>query len=165
MAHVTLRHYFMGRDVTHAADLTLDITENAVELLGVVNTLLEFAEEEGVLPALDETTGTYVCSGWRPPQINDRTANSAKNSTHQSGLGVDLQDHADRRLARWCIQNLDLLERLGLYMEDPRWTGGTSPWVHLQYRPPMSRKRVYIPSATQAANDPTFFERNGLKAP
>jgi hypothetical protein len=160
---VSLRHYYMGRDVTHAADLTPEIAENAIELLRVIDIALEFAEYDGVLPALDEVTGNYVCSGWRPPAVNDRTANAAKGtSTHLTGEGIDLQDHDDRRLARWCVKNRDLLERLGLYMEDPRWTGGDSPWVHLQLRPPASRKRFFIPSATQAANDPTFYERYGL---
>ena len=165
MFPISLRHFYMGRDVTHAPDLTPEITENAVALLHAVNALLEFAEADGVRPALDEHTGTYVASGWRPPAVNDRTANSAKGtSTHLSGEGIDLQDHADRRLAVWCCRNTDLLERLGLYAENPCWTGGVSPWLHLQSRPPKSRRRFYIPSATQPANDPQFYARNGLKA-
>lgn len=162
---VSLRHYLMGRDVTHAPDLTPEIAENALELLRALDVLLDFAEFDGVLPALDEATQTYVASGWRPPAVNDRTANAAKGtSTHLAGYGIDLQDHADRRLAVWCCRNLDLLERLGLYAEDFRFTGGPSPWVHLQIVPPKSRRRVYVPSATQAANDPDFYVRHGLKA-
>lgn len=172
--HVTMRHYMMGRDVTHAPDLTQQITDNATELLRVVNILLDFAEADGVRPNLDEVTGTYVASGWRPPAVNDRTANSAKDaSTHLTGRGIDLDDHLDRRLAVWCCKNLDVLKRLGLYMEDPRWTGGRErkpgegerdPWVHLQIVPPKSGRRVYVPSATQAANDPDFYRRYGLAA-
>ncbi len=162
---VTLRHYYMGRDVTHAADLTPEIAESALELLRAVDVLLDFAEADGVVPDLDEVTQTYVASGWRPPEVNDRTASAAKGtSKHLTGQGIDLQDHDDRRLAVWCMKNLDLLERLGLYMEDPRWTGGDSPWVHLQSRPPRSRRRVFIPSATQPAGDPEFYDRHGLAA-
>jgi len=99
--------------------------------------------------------------------VNARTANAAKASTHLTGQGCDLQDHLDRRLAVWCLRNLYALESIGLWMEDPRWTGGTGnkdPWLHVQTRAPGSGRRVFAPSSAPPG-DPTFYTRHGLPVP
>lgn len=142
---VTIEEYFMGRDLAYPEECTLDIQRNAVHLLESVNALLEFAAMQKIEPLAGQNG--YVASGWRPPAVNDKTSNAAKASAHLLGLAVDLRDHADRSLARWCLRNLDRLEGLGLYMEDPRWTPN---WVHLQVRAPGSGKRVYVPSTAPA---------------
>lgn len=66
-------------------------------------------------------------------------------SRHLSGDAADLVDSQDQRLAKFCLDNLDLLERLGLYMEDPSRTKSPSAWVHLQRIPPASGNRVFMP--------------------
>jgi hypothetical protein len=147
VAVITLQQYWTGRDEAFPEDCTLAVRRNAAALLAAVNTLLKCAAEDRVAPGIDEHTWNQVASGWRPPSVNARTSNAGKHSTHITGQGVDLQDHADRRLARWCLRNLDRLEGLGLYMEDPRWTPS---WLHLQCVPPASGKRVYIPSSAPA---------------
>jgi hypothetical protein len=145
---ITASQYWMGRDTLYRLELTPEIRTNAAYLLAGVNALLVLAAGDGVVPGIDEKTGNYVASGWRPLAINDRTSHAAKSSTHILGLGVDLQDHRhERLLARWCLRKLQHLERLGLYMEDPRWT---PDWVHLQRRAPGSGKRVYVPSSAPA---------------
>lgn len=146
MQTVSIEQYWMGRDVSFARELTGGIRVNAEELLGRVNLLLERAAAEGVEPGVDQMTGNAVASGWRPHGINDRTLNAAATSKHITAQAVDLQDNAHRDLARWCLRNLDVLEELELWMEDPRWTGGADPWVHLQMVPPGSGRRVYVPS-------------------
>lgn len=144
---ITLPDYWMGRDVAHAAALTDKIIVNATLLLGRVNLLLAWAYGEHVTPALDAHTGTHVASGWRPPAINDATSTAAAKSKHLSGEAIDLRDSGTRDLARWCLRNLDALEEIGLWMEDPQWTPS---WVHLQIVPPGSRRRVYVPSSRPA---------------
>lgn len=144
---ITLANYWMGRDTAYAAALTPAIEANAALLLSRVNLLLEWADEGGVRPAIDARTGTPVASGWRPPAVNDRTANAGASSKHRTAEGVDLRDHPAREFARWCLRNVDALEEIGLWMEDPRWT---PTWVHLQCRPPGSGRRVYVPSAAPA---------------
>lgn len=141
---ITQVQYFMGRDVSHANSLTADIRRNAGLLLLLVNELLSEAAAEGVQPGIDAQTHCAVASGWRPPGINAKTANAAKNSKHLSGDAIDIRDVRGRALAQWCLRNLDVLERLGLWMEDPRWT---PTWVHLQRVPPGSGRRVYRPSS------------------
>lgn len=154
---ITLSQYWFGRDKQFPADFTPEIQANAAELLRRVNLLLAMAEREGVEPGADQVTKTAVAGPWRPPAVNERTANAGKKSTHMTGEGVDLQDHQDRRLARWCLRNLVVLEALGLWMEDPRWTAGKNrddPWVHLQSRAPGSGKRVYVPSTAPPQSPP-----------
>lgn len=143
---ITLPDYLMGRDALYPESLADNLIANAERLLPKINALLTHAAQDGVYPGIDSRTGTPVASGWRPPHINDRTANAAKQSTHLTMNGIDVQDTADRSLARWCLLNLPLLEKYGLWMEDPQWTGGADPWVHLQQLAPGSGRRVYRPT-------------------
>jgi hypothetical protein len=133
---ITLGEYYMGRESAYSEDFTLEIARNAANLLAAVNTLLKCAEDDGV-------TAMGVASGWRPRRVNDLTSHAAARSAHLTGQAVDLRDHADRQLARWCLRNLDMLEKLALWMEDPRFT---PTWTHLQSIAPGSGKRVFIPS-------------------
>lgn len=147
---ITLAQYWMGRDRSHGRELTLEIERNAKILLSRVNELLGYAAAAGVVPGIDGQSRTAVASGWRPSGVNSRTANAAARSTHLTGEGIDLQDFATRPLARWCLANQSLLRRHGLWMEDPRWTHGstgTDPWVHLQSRAPGSGALIFVPSA------------------
>lgn len=144
---ITLPDYWMGRDAQFPEALTEAIIENATLLLGRVNLLLSWAHADHITPAFDRHTGTYVASGWRPPAINEATSNAAASSRHLTGQAIDLRDNGVRDLARWCLRNLDALEEIGLWMEDPQWT---PTWVHLQTIPPGSRRRVYCPSSKPA---------------
>jgi hypothetical protein len=141
---ITLNDYLMGRDREFPDELTDEIRGNAALVVARANLLLARMEEELIAPGIDEKTGTFVASGWRPRGINSHTSNAADKSRHITGLAVDLQDTPDRKVARWCVSNLDVLEEIGLWMEDPQWT---PDWVHLQVVPPGSGRRVYIPSA------------------
>ena len=139
---ITLRTYWMGRDSTHAEELTDEILANAHLTVAKCNELLERAGRSDI---------DQVASGWRPASVNDATANASRSSRHLTAQAVDLPD-ADRSLATWCVDNLDVLREIGLWMEDPRWT---PTWVHLQIVPPRSGRTVYIPSSAPAS-DPDF---------
>lgn len=148
MSRITVEQYFMGRDKAHPP--TPAMRQNAAVTVGLVNEMLEEADLDGVpLTRMDQITGTLVASGYRPPAVNERTANAAKSSPHLTCEGVDIQDSRNQDLARWCLKNLPILERLGLYMEDPRWTYSVNGdhWVHVQTRPPGSGRRVFVPSS------------------
>ena len=62
-------------------------------------------------------------------------------SAHLAGLAADIYDR-DGQLSLWLLDRLNLLEKLGLYMESPERTRG---WVHLQFRSPLSGRRVFQP--------------------
>lgn len=133
---IEMRDFWNGRDLKYAGELTDDIRNNAAHTVRKVNQLLDLAEADGI-------NCNQCASGWRPLAVNDVTQNAAKNSKHTIGLAVDVRDTAGREFASWCLSNLDQLERIGLWMEDPQWT---PTWVHLQIVPPKSGRRVYIPS-------------------
>lgn len=92
-----------------------------------------------------------VSSGYRPESINSQTVGAAKASAHMMCQAVDIVDK-DGSFAKWCLNNLTVLEESGIFLEDPSYTyiindkgervGG---WTHLDIRGPKSGKRVFIP--------------------
>jgi len=140
---------------------------NAAEWVRRANLLLKAAARDGISPGIDQVSKNHVASGYRPAGVNAATSNAAKRSTHLTCEGGDVQDRPDRQLAVWCARNQDKMAEVGLWMEDPRWTGGrtnTDPWCHWQTKPPGSGKRIYVPSSA-APTDPKFYGRNGLPVP
>src|SRR3990167_10710309 len=137
---ITLRTYWMGRDATHAEELTDEINRNARITVDKANELLERAGRSDI---------DQVASGWRPASVNDVTQNAARSSRHLTAEAVDLPD-LDRTLAGWIVDNLDVLKEIGLWVEDFRWTWSENGnhWVHLQIVPPKSGKLVFIPNST-----------------
>jgi hypothetical protein len=160
---LTEDHYF----ALHGRPTTAALIENAREWLRRTNVLLDFAIEAGIELAVDQLSGNHIASGHRPAGVNARTANAAVASTHLTCEGGDIQDNLSRSLMIYLVANEELLERIGMWMEDPRWTAGTNrgdPWCHLQTKPPRSGNRIYIPS-DKPAGDPHFYERAGLLIP
>lgn len=127
--------YWMDRDSRYRLEWTEEIQANGKATIRAVNKLLTFAEADGIVC-------DGVASGWRPQSVNDATSNAAKMSKHIFALACDVKD-PDRKLAQWCVKNLDKVAECGLYMEDPRWTG---TWCHFQIEPPKSGKRIFIPN-------------------
>lgn len=82
-----------------------------------------------------------VSSGYRPGAYNTSLSNSAKKSNHLVCLACDFKD-VDGNLAKYCLDNINVLERCGVYLENPTSTVG---WVHLQIVPPKSNSRVFNP--------------------
>lgn len=129
---MTLKEYFMGRDANYPpAD---EVRENAEITVEKANRLLEIAEME-----------RGVRSGYRPTEVNLNVPNASHNSKHITCEAVDIADN-DGKLKSWCLQNLEVLEDLGLWMESPEFT---PTWVHIQIVPPHSGHRVFIPYKLQ----------------
>lgn len=126
---ITLDEYFMGRRERYAADFEACYNDNATELLARVNRLLGYY---GDYPG--------IRSGWRPPVINSAVC-GAPGSKHLTGEAIDITD-STRFLSQWCDENLNLLERCELWIEDPH---STPSWVHLQSVAPRSGNRVFKP--------------------
>ena len=82
-----------------------------------------------------------VASGWRPPEVNAKTAGAALKSKHMTGHAIDLVD-PDGDLDQWCLDNQSELELLQLWQEHP---AATKNWCHLQSIPPKSGNRVFYP--------------------
>lgn len=74
------------------------------------------------------------------------TVGGVDNSPHLTGEAVDLRDD-DYKVSRFILNNIELLERVGLYLENPycctsktitkSYNGRVymNNWVHLQTRP------------------------------
>lgn len=124
---ITSAAYYMGRDASHASDLTDEIRANVVALLPKVN---------GLLADYINATGNPVGgvnSGWRPPSINAATPNAARKSWHMLGKAIDIGD-ASGRLDAWLLteQGQGSLEFWGLWHEHP---DDTPRWAHVQDAP------------------------------
>lgn len=62
-------------------------------------------------------------------------------SRHLCGQAADVAD-PKQELQKWCLENLKLLEEIGLWMED---FSATKTWVHFQSIQPKSGKRFFLP--------------------
>lgn len=125
---ITREEILMGRDKAYPLDE--EQKENLEKLLIALNMFRKLYGKPMV-----------VSSGYRPAQINAVVEGAAKKSNHIKCLACDFRD-SDGELDKWCMENLDVLERCGLYLEDPNYTNG---WCHLQAIAPPSKKRVFIP--------------------
>lgn len=66
---------------------------------------------------------------------------NATKSKHLTGHAADIAD-PDKELAKWCLENVKVLEKAGLWLEHPDYTPN---WVHFQSTPPRSGNRFFIP--------------------
>ena len=133
---ITLRDYWMGREVTHSSELTPDIIRAAEVTVQRANMLLsEFRFDT------KDTEIRKVNSGWRPVAINAATPGAALRSKHMTGEAIDISD-PEGDLDNWCVQHMEVLERIGLWLEHPSATKG---WCHVQIVAPKSGNRVFYP--------------------
>jgi hypothetical protein len=65
----------------------------------------------------------------------------ATKSKHLVGMAADVAD-LDGALGAWCWENVGVLEKAGLWCEDPQYTPG---WVHFQSASPSSGRRFFKP--------------------
>jgi hypothetical protein len=123
--YFTREEYTKGRDKDYP--LSADQENNMHDLLTKADKLREHWSKP-----------LSVSSGYRDSDTNKRVGGS-KRSSHLLCMAIDFFDK-DGALAKYCLDNLSILEELGLYMEDPKYTKG---WVHLQTR--ATSQRVFIP--------------------
>lgn len=137
---ITKDELLMGRDKSYPKEYTKEVSDNLDKLLGAMN---QVRSAYG--------SPMRVSSGWRPAAVNSSIAGAAKKSNHMLGLAVDILDR-DGKLREWVLSNLDLMQSLGIYIEDFRWT---PTWVHFQIAPTRSGKRIFIPYADAKKNPMT----------
>lgn len=76
----------------------------------------------------------YARKGIYPPKV-------PMKSNHLFGRAVDFAD-GDGKLKKWILENIALMEEIGLWMED---FNATKTWVHFQINPPKSGNRFFKP--------------------
>lgn len=86
-----------------------------------------------------------ITSGLRSQAQQDALIKAGKSnapkSKHLFGQAADIFDPRGE-LKIWLMQNIKLLEDVGIWLED---FGSTPTWVHMQCVPPNSGKRIFIP--------------------
>ena len=122
---ITVDQYLMNRK----SGLTFELLENAIDTVEKVNLLLSYFGNT-----------RKVTSGYRPASVN-ASVGGAKLSNHMTCKACDLED-LDGKLDTWCMENLDKLAEVGLWLEHPSATIG---WCHLQTVAPRSGNRVFKP--------------------
>lgn len=128
---ITMQELTMGRDKQFPKDFTKEIQQNLNVLLEKLNII----RAKYGAPMI-------INSGWRSPTINAATPGAAKASKHLVGLAADIRDE-DGKFWAWCIENLELLQELGCYLENKRYTKN---WTHVQIGAPASGRRIFRPS-------------------
>ena len=136
---ITRQDYFKGRDKLFKDDYSPLIEQNATDTISRVNRLIEAYNASRKLLGLPPIKAV-VTSGWRPPTVNAQ-AGGAKKSNHMLALACDISD-PDGALDAWCMANLPVLEKLGLWLEHP---DSTKSWTHVQTVPTASGRRVFRP--------------------
>ena len=126
-----------GRDKQYPNDYTKDVSDNLDKLLPLLNQIRTAWGKP-----------MNVASGWRPPALNASTPGAALHSKHMLGLAADIED-LDGSLWAWVLDNLPLMQKLGIYMEDRRYT---PTWVHFGFGPPASGHRIFVPNANRPAS-------------
>lgn len=126
---ITREEILMGRGKQYP--LSPKIEANLSKLLTALNTFRVVYNKPMI-----------VSSGYRPAGFNT-VAKGAAQSNHMFCLAADFRD-PDSLLDNFCVANQELLTELGLYLEHPYWTNG---WCHLQITPPVSGKRIFVPSS------------------
>ena len=126
--------YFKVEEYTKGREKDSPLSEEQAQNMHKLLTILDQFRERYGKPL-------KISSGYRPASVN-ASVGGAKKSNHIMCLAVDFVDDEKQSLGKWCLQNLNILEELGLYMEDLRHT---KHWVHLQLAAPKSGKRIFIP--------------------
>lgn len=128
MQYISMDEFLMNK--TTLDKLPSELVANANTIVPRVNELLD-------------AFGSYrKCnSGYRTLEDQMKINPSAPHSKHMECAAIDLSD-PDGSLDAWCLKNLDVLAKIGLWLEDP---GHTVGWSHLQCLPPKSGNRVFIP--------------------
>ena len=114
-----------------------DLDKNALLLIAKVSELLSRMGNPDIT----------VTSGWRPLAHNLAIGGS-KNSHHVWARAIDIWD-PKKILGKWCMDNIEALREIGLYMESLVKTHASEDeeerWLHLQSVPPPSKNIVFIP--------------------
>jgi hypothetical protein len=112
---------------------------NARDLLDRVNSLLAYAESEGVTLRVNPKTHSHISGENWGGYRTDACTIGAPKSAHKQAKAVDIFDPINE-LDRWL--NDAILLKFDLYREHPDATAG---WCHLGTHAPKSGKRTFNP--------------------
>ena len=112
---------------------------NARDLLDRVNSLLAYAESEGVTLRVNPKTHSHISGTNWGGYRTDACTIGAPKSAHKQAKAIDIFDPINE-LDRWL--NDAILLKFDLYREHP---DATPCWTHLSTHAPKSGKRTFNP--------------------
>lgn len=119
-------------------DVTGDVRRNLDELFIKMNKVREkYGKPMTVtsgLRTIKHHLNIYARKGIYPPKV-------PMKSNHLFGRACDIAD-GNKEFKKWCLENIEFLEEVGLWMED---FSATPTWVHFQINPPKSGNRFFKP--------------------
>lgn len=124
------------------------ISRSEIVPSGVVLTEAQSDNVDTLIVKLNRVRAEYglpmrITSGFRTQEDEERIDPLHPNSLHTKGCAVDIYDpDPEKRFWNWCIENMDLLVEIGVWLEDRLYTLNH---VHLQTWPPTSGNRIFIP--------------------
>lgn len=119
---------------SHGYPTTPEIDKNLTELCARLNRVREAY-------AIPMTVTSGLRSQAQQDGLIAAGKSNAPKSHHLTGEAADILDQSGR-LKAWVKANLELIEQIGLWMED---FAHTPNWVHFQITPPRSGNRFFIP--------------------
>lgn len=137
---ISINEILMGRATFES--LPLDVQTNITELHKRINVIRAAYGKP-----------MRVNDGYRRPQ--DTPKNGAAKSKHLTGQAIDIDDDDKGTLWFWLMQpqQMQLLQQVGLWLEHGCYTHcAAGSWVHAQIVPPLSGKRIFIPSSAPNPN-------------
>jgi len=133
---ITLKELIKDQDFD---ELDESIQSNLYELLNRINKIRTAYNKPMIvtsgLRTMEHHLAIYAAKG-----ITDKSKIPMR-SNHLYGRAVDISD-PDRELQKWIENNVPLLEVVGLWCESFLFT---KTWVHMQFNPPLSGRRFFIP--------------------
>jgi hypothetical protein len=128
---LSLQNYLKGRERKFAQEFSDDKKKNAHKMVARASELLSaFGEKREVV------------LGWVPVNIAKRDGVDIE-SPHIWGQAIALKDF-DKRLGHWCVENIERLIELELFMETLSATHqGEYPFVRLQIARPECGNRIF----------------------
>lgn len=115
-------------------ELPETVLNNLLDLLDRINELDKYCPYD-----LIPTPGR---SGYRTDEEQMLVNPKNPKSNHVMGLAVDIYD-GDMIIFEWCENNLAILVRVGLWLENPR--ADMDQHLHIQSVPPRSGNRIFWP--------------------
>jgi uncharacterized protein YcbK (DUF882 family) len=127
------------QDVLQGKFCPLELEDNLLELLTKVNKIYDAYQIPLVVTSgyrsKEDQINIYIKKG-----VKDLTKIPMK-SRHLTCEAVDLYDPKGQ-LQQWILKNRSLMEEIGLWFEDFKYT---PKWVHAQTRPPRSGSLFFKP--------------------
>ena len=110
--------------------LTKELEENLERLYVAVNSVRDLCG----IPF-------QITSGLRSKKEQEHINPKHMGSAHLLGLACDIYD-PDGKIWDWFMENIPILEKLSIYLEDRAYT---PTWVHVQVVAPRSKNRIFRP--------------------